>query len=111
MQMIANLDWSQILLIAGGVAVIFWPNLKPIIDGITPKPTPGPTPGPGPDPSPTPGPVPDRERWIVLINAALALIHHFRVSNDPQGEKSAMEAYAHLVERQKEKPPTLDPPA
>jgi hypothetical protein len=109
MQVIANLDWSQILLIVGGVAVIFWPSLKPIIDGITP--TPGPTPGPGPDPSPTPGPVPDRERWIVLINAALALIHHFRVSNDPQGEKSAMEAYAHLVERQKEKPPTLDPPA
>jgi hypothetical protein len=55
--------------------------------------------------------VPDRERWIVIINAALALIAHFRSANDPQGEKSAMEDYAHLVERQKEKPPTLDPPA
>ena len=108
--MIANLDWSQILLIAGGIAVIFWPNLKPIIDGITPKPTPGPAPdpAPGPGPSPTPAPVPDGDRWIALVQAALALIAHFRQTNDPEGERAAKESYAHLVERQKEKPPTLD---
>jgi hypothetical protein len=107
--MIGNLDWSQIALIAGGIAVIFWPNLKPIIDGIKPKPDP--TPGPNPEPGPAPAPVPDRDRWVALVNAALALIAHYRSNGDREGLRSAEEAYSHLVKESSPKPPTLDPPA
>lgn len=76
-------NWQVIVPLVLGVAIIFWPNLRPIlqpiIDGMKPK------------QEPVPAPVVE-QKFVASVKAADQLVEHFVSLKDPDGEQAAREA-------------------
>ena len=72
-------NWSVILPVLAGVVVLFFPQLKPFVDGLLgKKPT---------DETPTTG-----DHIVELVKAAQALIAHLAASGNKDGEEAARQA-------------------